>query len=1045
MSPRQPRHKCSWDPSRKFRLSATADDLLTTGDSNCYCLTASSEHNQPGFQIIQIYNHTMSGAEFIAVAGVVSSIIAIVDGIKQVVDAASEVEGLPKAFRQASNKLPLISDILEAAQNSFQTDNVSGVEKSVTLVIDNCKDKWETLNDLFSAVIPEEKASRMERYHIAVKTLGKGGKVEILMKGMLEDILLLATIKTMTTTNIEKVVKTVTAVQEEKVAKAISDVATWPPSVPDDIFQDGSYTNINYGTGQYIAQSGAEQNNFEGNSRQYHSGGGSQTINEAQTITNDILNIYHMHGPKKNEDEDEDETEAKDCLTALFLTDPRDDREGLIQTKGSRVDGTCEWIKTNELYNLWLQSYSQLLWISGGPGKGKTMLSIFLATELEQIAKESPGVSFLQYFCDNKDEKRNTAVAIARGLVFQLLELHPKLIGHILPSFKIQKESLFTASSFGTLWRIFESMVRDPILGTTYCILDGLDECDPSSLEVLLRKFATLLSTKSSNSSDCHLNLIVVSRDLPDFIPHILSSFPRIRLDPDAETEVNDDIQRFIDIKVDDLSRYGEYPQPLRVHVEEVFRTRAEGTFLWIGIVAKELMKYKTTEVEEALNLFPSGLEGLYARMLLQIDDDRRETAARILRWVVMAVRPLTLMELSIAIETTSIKPTVVKFSRDKRINDQLSYCGYFINIKGDKVSLIHQSAKDYLLRKTKDSDSSLEFFRVKTYVGNLEIASKCFDYLQRGALADGEVDLTDDAARLEAFPLLSYAALYWHVHARFLARSEAIFDLSHPFYQNKSQIRESWAWTCLSDEIRRYSTSNHSFTPLHLASYFGIVPLVENIFLNKGWGYKVMRLLYKKDEEGRTALHEAVYGGHENIVQLLLEKGADVKTRDGDGQTALYTAAEGRYKAIVQLLLEKGADTEARGPIRDNFLLRVSRSRNTDKTMADQLRKRAQVMINAINGWTVLHLAASYGHEAIVQLLLEKGADVEAKDRDGQTALHLAAEGGHKVVVQLLLEKGADAEAKNNRWYTPLDTLRPSTLNNEAIEQLLTRPGPDS
>jgi len=224
----------------------------------------------------------MSGAEFIAVAGVISSIIAIVDGIKQVVDAASEVEGLPKTFRQASNKLPLVSDILEATKHNFGENDVSDVESSVARVVDGCKHKWESLKDLFDKVIPEGKPSRVERYYAAVKTLGKGGKVESLMKGMLEDIQLLAAIKTMTTANVEKVVKTVTAGQEEKVAKAITDVADWPPSVPDDVFQDGNYTNINYGSGQYISQGGAEQNNFQGEARQYHSGGGSQTINEGK-------------------------------------------------------------------------------------------------------------------------------------------------------------------------------------------------------------------------------------------------------------------------------------------------------------------------------------------------------------------------------------------------------------------------------------------------------------------------------------------------------------------------------------------------------------------------------------------------------------------------------------------------------------------------------------------------------------------------------------------------------------------------------------------
>ena len=52
---------------------------------------------------------------------------------------------------------------------------------------------------------------------------------------------------------------------------------------------------------------------------------------------------------------------------------------------------------------------------------------------------------------------------------------------------------------------------------------------------------------------------------------------------------------------------------------------------------------------------------------------------------------------------------------------------------------------------------------------------------------------------------------------------------------------------------------------------------------------------------------------------------------------------------------------------------------------------------------------AAEMGHEAVVKLLLEKGADVESKDDVGQTPLSWAARGGHKAVVKLLLEKGAE------------------------------------
>ena len=647
------------------------------------------------------------------------------------------------------------------------------------------------------------------------------------------------------------------------------------------------------------------------------------------------------------------------------------------------------------------------------------MLSIFLAEELERTAKNSQDVSFLQYFCDNKDEKRNTAVTIIRGLIFQLLDSHQNLFGHILPSFQIQKDNLFTSASFETLWRIFETMLRDPILGTTYCVLDGLDECDKTSLEVLLKKFRALFLTNSGESPACHLNLIVVSRDLPDFIPRILSSFPRIQLDPDVDAHVNNDIHQFIEKKVDELSSHREYPEPLRVHVKEAFRKRAQGTFLWVGIVAKALEEYLVTEVENALDLFPPGLDKLYDRILLQIDIRRREIAARILRWVVMAVRPLTLSELSIAIEITT-RSSIITFSPEKIMRDQVSYCGDFLRIKGDEVSLIHQSAKDYLLRKTYDPNPALEVFRVKEEAANLEIARKCLDYLQNGALAAGVIDLNTNISHLKTFPLFSYAVLHWHEHARTLAHSEDIFDLSLPFYSEKSEIRESWLKTYWTKE--QYSIPPQSLPLLHLASYFGILPLARKLLLKKELRNKEKRKLYlnKPDEIGRTALHLAALGGQEAVVQLLVETGADIEAKDKYEKTALYLAAQCGHEAVVRLLMEMGADTEAKD-IYERTALHLAAWGGEETVVRLLMEMGADIEAKDIYGTTALHLAARGGHETVVRLLMEMGADIEAKDTDGTTALHLAAQRGHKAVVQLLMEMGADIEAKNTDGRTAL------------------------
>ena len=86
-----------------------------------------------------------------------------------------------------------------------------------------------------------------------------------------------------------------------------------------------------------------------------------------------------------------------------------------------------------------------------------------------------------------------------------------------------------------------------------------------------------------------------------------------------------------------------------------------------------------------------------------------------------------------------------------------------------------------------------------------------------------------------------------------------------------------------------------------------------------------------------------------------------------------------------------------------------------------------AQALLQARdeNQRSCLHCAAWNGHLAVVQYLVEQGADKEAKDNAGDTALHLAAYAGELAVVQYLVEQGADKEAKNKQGNKPLDDAR--------------------
>jgi ankyrin repeat protein len=386
--------------------------------------------------------------------------------------------------------------------------------------------------------------------------------------------------------------------------------------------------------------------------------------------------------------------------------------------------------------------------------------------------------------------------------------------------------------------------------------------------------------------------------------------------------------------------------------------------------------------------------------MLLQIEDSRKDIAASILRWVITALRPLTLKELAIA--------TRIKYSRadssDQVIQDHIGFCGSLLKINGTQVRLLHRSVKDYLL-----CDAPPKHFRVKRNEANLELARTCFEYIDYGAFWMRPSDVGDTELELD-FPLLNYAALHWPEHARRAPDSvEGIFDLTGPFCQEKSPLHEKWWDYYRGHKVIDLQTAD-SPSLLHVASYFGILPLVRKLLVEKDWeaALRLRILLDNTDNEDLTPLWYAVSGGHEAVVLLLLQKGAKVNAKCRDGRTPLFEAVVRGNEEIVRLLLDKGADIEA----------------------------------NSRGLQTPLHCAATSGNEEVVRLLLEKGANIKAVNRDLQTPLCSAAASGHRAVVQLLLEKGASIKELNGDLQTPLCSA--SANGHEAVVRLLLDKGAD-
>ena len=210
----------------------------------------------------------MSGAEAGLVVGLISGIIAIVDATKKVYDAAKDKQGLPAAFREVAERLPVVQNILANAKARAESGQIDDeASKAAKAILEPCDSRVKGLNEIFRKVMPQEGDSRLDRYYKAARTLGKGDKVEMLMKGILDDLNLLSV-----QCGIE------TGDHVEKLKEAIKEISALQPSVPDHIFDETSYTNNNLGSGT--------QNNFNapGGENYNNLGSGNQFMGAIGTL-----------------------------------------------------------------------------------------------------------------------------------------------------------------------------------------------------------------------------------------------------------------------------------------------------------------------------------------------------------------------------------------------------------------------------------------------------------------------------------------------------------------------------------------------------------------------------------------------------------------------------------------------------------------------------------------------------------------------------------------------------------------------------------------
>ncbi|EUC27266.1 hypothetical protein COCCADRAFT_41952 [Bipolaris zeicola 26-R-13] len=445
------------------------------------------------------------------------------------------------------------------------------------------------------------------------------------------------------------------------------------------------------------------------------------------------------------------------CLQDIRRTDPRDDKKRIEDTKGGLLADSYRWVLDNLTFQQWQQRLdSRLLWVKGDPGKGKTML---LCGIIDELQNGIPRTALLLYFfCQATDSRINSATAVLRGLLYMLLRRQPSLISHVSKKYDDAGKGLFEdANAWVVLSEIFADVLQDVSLGTTYLIIDALDECVTD-----LPKLLSFIVKQSSVSS--HVKWIVSSRNWPDIEAQLERAGHKMKLSLELNAEsVAAAVDVFIEQKVDQLAQENKYKGELQHAVLQHLKSNVNDTFPWVALVCQDLKATPRWSVLKKLAQFPPGLDALYNRMLQQISESgSADMCLRVLAVTAVLYRPVTVAELVVLTEQLADLVNDLE-----SVREIIGLCGSFLTLRDDTVYFVHQSAKEFLVTKALDKvfQDGIERVHQDIFVQSLSILQKTLDRDIYNLQAPGYPVGNAKPPLLDPLAVSRYPCVYWVDH----------------------------------------------------------------------------------------------------------------------------------------------------------------------------------------------------------------------------------------------------------------------------------------
>ncbi|VTT80860.1 unnamed protein product [Fusarium fujikuroi] len=258
-----------------------------------------------------------------------------------------------------------------------------------------------------------------------------------------------------------------------------------------------------------------------------------------------------------------------------FAADPVTDRDVIKTTKGETVQGKWDWVLQTPEFIKWRTSDDNSIWISEGIGSGRTLLAVYLTEQL-QLTMTSDEI-LLYYFFDARLELRNNAACLVRSLIYQLVQLD-----------KDGKQgNHWWKTRFQFLWYMFIEILQDLKGCRVICVLDGLDECESRSLDLILKKIKL-------DIPGLPIKFAILRRVAPPALEDLMSQYLRVNLDAPFRVDA---LRQYISASLSALPEVKQLPTSVNSLVKDLLQGRSAASYLWTHLALQSLQQVKADPI----------------------------------------------------------------------------------------------------------------------------------------------------------------------------------------------------------------------------------------------------------------------------------------------------------------------------------------------------------------------------------------------------------------------------------------------------------------